>query len=247
MNKFVTFDLEIATEIPEGTEDWKALRPLGITCAATFLVDGDVHELQIWHPAECDETTPALPDRMNASECRVMTDYLLRMERDGFDIVTWNGLGFDFDVLAEEVCEPDYHARVADLALRHIDPAFAMFCDKGFMIGLNTAAQGMGVVGKIEGMHGDLAPVMWKQGRAAQDKVLEYVGQDAIATANVYQAILENGALYWTARSGRRNYWRGVHNSAIRFVSSALGTPEPDTSWMDNPWPRAKFYGWTER
>jgi hypothetical protein len=31
--KYLAFDLEIAREILEGETDWKAHRPLGITCA----------------------------------------------------------------------------------------------------------------------------------------------------------------------------------------------------------------------
>jgi hypothetical protein len=38
--KFLAFDLEIATDIPTGTEDWKSLAPLGITVAATM---SDLH------------------------------------------------------------------------------------------------------------------------------------------------------------------------------------------------------------
>lgn len=34
--RYMVFDLEIAKEIPEGTKDWSALRPLGISCAATL-------------------------------------------------------------------------------------------------------------------------------------------------------------------------------------------------------------------
>ncbi len=40
MTRYMAFDLEIALPLPEGTEDWKALRPLGITCAATLTSDG---------------------------------------------------------------------------------------------------------------------------------------------------------------------------------------------------------------
>ena len=36
--KYLAFDLEIAREIPEGG-DWKANRPLGISCAATLASD----------------------------------------------------------------------------------------------------------------------------------------------------------------------------------------------------------------
>ena len=152
--KYVTFDLEIAEEIPEGTDDWRALRPLGITCAATYTSEGRLHT---WTSAM---NQGQYAKQMNSAECRALTDHLINLHSQGYDIVTWNGLGFDFDVLADEVNDPHYRQLIIDLAMDHIDPGFTMLCEKGYMIGLNTACMGMNVEGKTEGMHGDLAPAM---------------------------------------------------------------------------------------
>jgi len=222
--KYVAFDLEIAKEIPEGNVDWKDIRPLGISCAG------------LAKPGGIASAFHGVP-QMTPEECRDMADVLLTCPRP---IVTFNGLGFDFDVLAEECQDREYWEKIRDLALDHIDVAFAMFCDKGYMVGLETACQGMGLKGKTEGMHGDLAPVMWKEGKIEQ--VLEYVKQDARATGSLYEAILEKGCLHWVSRSGRDNWW---YTDGIPTVREAMAKPEPDTSWMSNPWSRSKFYGWT--
>ena len=227
--QFTAFDLEIAKEIPTGSDDWKALRPLGISCAATYSSEG---ETLTWH---------GVP-KMTPEQCRGMADYLLQQHEAGYLVVTWNGLGFDFDVLAEECQSPDYTDALKALALDHIDVAFAMFCEKGFMIGLETAAKGQDLQGKTEGMHGDLAPVMWKQGEDERAKVLEYVQQDAVVTANVYRALVDNKKLRWTSRTGRTNYW--FCGEVISTVRESLAKPEPDTSWMSDPWPRSKFAEW---
>ncbi len=42
MTRYMAFDLEIARPLPEGGEDWKSIRPLGITCAATLTEDEEV-------------------------------------------------------------------------------------------------------------------------------------------------------------------------------------------------------------
>lgn len=182
---------------------------------------------------------------MSAQQCREMVNRLVFLYHQGYDIVSWNGLGFDFDVLAEEVRDDEYAKRVADLALHSVDPAFVMLCAKGYMIGLNTAAKGLGVEGKTEGMHGDLAPQMWRQGREQQNKVIDYVEQDVIATANVYEAMRKIGGVQWTSRTGRINYWR-MPNSNFG-VGEGLVLPEPDTSWMSNPRSRASVYSWTAK
>ena len=237
--KLVAFDIEICKRIPEGTADWKTIRPLGISCGATLTSDG---ELRLWHGAE--QPSGRLSARLSPEECRDLTAFLLEMEEQGYTAVTWNGLGFDFDVLAEECQDTRMRDLLARLALNHIDIAFAMLCEKGFMVGLDTAAKGMGLEGKTEGMRGDLAPEMWAQDRKAQEKVLEYVAQDVRTTKELYEAIREKGHLHWVSKSGRSNYWRLRQGSSL-VVSDALQVPEPDTSWMRNPWQRSKFYGWT--
>jgi hypothetical protein len=171
------------------------------------------------------------------------------MQNKGYRIVTVNGLGFDFDILAEE-CESDSAAEACQrLALEHTDIGFAMFCQKGFMVGLSAMAKGLGVAGKTEGMSGALAPSMWAESREGQDKVLEYVQQDVQATADIYDALIVRQRMYWTTKRGTRSKypWRPLFsNGHILSVREALELPEPDTSWMDNAWSREKFCGWTE-
>jgi hypothetical protein len=243
MDKIVAFDLEIAKEIPEG-EGWQACRPLGISCAATVDTDGD---LRLWHGAEQRAAFSAgrYPPQMLPAECQKLAQYLVEMQSEGYKVVTWNGLGFDIPVLGEECGDLVSFDNLRDLALDHVDMAFAMFCEKGFMIGLNAAAHGLGLEGKTEGMHGDLAPVMWGQGVEAQEKVLEYVAQDARTTFDVYQAVQKGRVLPWTSKRGRPAIWIPGQGRFLT-VREALELPEPDTSWMSNPWPRSKFAGWLD-
>lgn len=239
--QYTAFDLEISKEIPEDTDDWKALRPLGISCAATLTSDG---KLRLWHGQELP--SGVLSRSMFPHEVTSLVTYLSEQREAGFPIVTWNGLGFDFDVLAEESQSPAVARECRDLALAHIDVAFAMLCNKGYMCGLNAAAKGMRLSGKAEGMSGALAPVMWAQGREEQDRVLEYVAQDVRATAEVYEAILKAHGLRWITKRGfpTKSPWR---TREILTVAEACQTPLPDTSWMDDPWPRSKFLGWMEK
>ena len=138
----------------------------------------------------------------------------------------------------------------------------------GYMIGLDTAGKGLAVGQKTVGMHGDLAPLLWtgdlvdideetrqrlaalpvKPGtREAQDLCLEYVQQDTVLTAAVYDALIKQGHIYWTTARGTRSYkpWRPTTvDGRLKTVSEALQTPEPDTSWMTAPRERAEFYEW---
>lgn len=257
----VAFDIEIATTVPE-RGDWHALRPLGITCAATAVqLSLDNSSVLPWIPGDPGDLTEILDDvpydaRMSPFNCRVLADYLLMCQSDGLLVVSWNGLGFDFQVLLEE-CGPDYPRRreLAQLALDHVDPAFAFLCGKGFMVGLAATSKGMGLPGKTEGMSGALAPAMWREGREAQDKVVEYVKQDAQATLDLYNAITEDRKLTWVTRQGRYSNWSprfqsytigaNAHRRLLTCTES-LKLPMPDTSWMANNsmWARERFHGW---
>jgi hypothetical protein len=155
----------------------------------------------------------------------------------GYTILTWNGLGFDFDILAEE---SGMFEECKELALRHIDMMFHFFAEKGFPLGLDAASKGMGLPGKPEGMDGAIAPRLWAEGE--YHRVLDYVSWDAKNTLALAMACDEAYCLEWTAKSGRRNTW---FSEKWLTVKEAMSLPEPKTSWMTDPWPRTKFYGWT--
>jgi len=93
---YAAFDIETATWVADDLEDWRQQRPLGISCAATCTADGNV---VTW----CGRTPAGTPaDRMDRLTARELVSHLGELTRRGFTIVTWNGLGFDFDILAEE-------------------------------------------------------------------------------------------------------------------------------------------------
>ena len=231
--KYLAFDIEIAQKLPEGGRDWKTLRPLGITCAATLT--GDTDKLVLWHSLINDQ--PA--NRMNQPDVARLVDYLITRANDGYTILTWNGLGFDFDILAEE---SGMFAQCKQLAfeMEHVDMMFHVFCKLGYPVGLDRAAKGMGLAGKTEGMNGALAPQLWAEGK--HQKVLNYVAQDVRTTLELAHTSDHRGYLRWITRRGSGK--KMSLPSGWLTVREALALPEPDTSWMSKPWPRSKFTGW---
>lgn len=228
--KYLTFDLEIAKQIPENETDWKAHHPLGITCAAAASGDG----LWNWW---AQDSIGKFTDKLERGDCQSLVLILGKLVQDGYTLLSWNGLGFDFDVLAEESGMSD---PCKELALNHVDMMFHFFCSKGFPLGLDAAAKGMGLPGKPEGMTGALAPELWAKGE--YHRVLDYCSWDAKNTLALAEAVDNAYCLEWTAKSGRQNTW---YSEKWLTVKEAMALPEPDTSWMSDPWPRSKFYGWT--
>ena len=234
MRKYLAFDIEIRKVLPAGLDDWKSHRPLGITCAATYQGEG---KPQVWFGRT---SVGEIANQMSVSELMALVEYLERAVREGYTLLTWNGLAFDFDILGEE---SGLDARCAQLAWEHVDMMFHIFCIQGHMLGLDIAAKGMGLPGKPAGMSGELAPRYWAEGKKAI--VLDYVAQDVRTTLDLAYTVERQGELRWISKRGVRQSlslpsgWLSVHQ--------ALGLPEPDTSWMQRPLKRKRFTQWLAR
>ena len=225
----IALDLETIKPFPPG-ERWQDHRPLGIACAATAARQGSTS----WYARHPD----GHPDeRMNAEDASRLVDFLMDAHRGQNTIVTWNGMGFDWQVLAEE------SGRTEDcrtLARHHVDMMYHLFAIKGFPLGLAAAAAGMKVGGKTEGVSGVNAPEMWAAGK--RQEVIDYCIHDATLTLEIAIACQSQRGLDWIARSGRPNSL--PLPSGWLTVAEAALLPFPDTDWMDNPISRSAFDGW---
>ena len=229
--KLVAFDIEIAEPLQDGVEYCSHYRPLGISCAAT-LISGE--PAITWYR---DKAGGGYGDRMNPVEAQELVRYLQAQVEQGGVILTWNGLGFDFDILAEE---SGMVQECSELAKGHIDMMFHVFCLKGFPLGLDKAAKGMDLAGKTPGMTGDMAPRLWQEGEYL--KVLEYLQQDVQTLIELWAVVDGLRKLTWISNRGYQQ--RLPLPKGWVTVEEALNLPLPDTSWMSNPWPRSKFTGW---
>lgn len=269
--KVCAFDLEISEELPEGFH-WE--RGLDISCAGTALQDG---ESRFW--ADPDMPGPGFDFAFAMSPEAIgdLVNYLWDLQAvQKIPIVTWNGLSFDFRALAFAAGgDRGLEQKIGILAMNHIDLMFLIRVQKGFPISLQAAADGLSVEGKTEGMHGDLAPDMWRFSAEEQRKVLEYVVQDAEATLRVYRALKAQGQLSWLTKSGSISKYPWIPAWTIgeevvppetdRFTGEAWEkafadpgrrfptvkecldrVPKADTSWMDRaPPPLETYFSWT--
>lgn len=231
-NRFLAFDIETAMIIPEGVTEWGALHPMGITCAATWASDEE--KPRVW--CGFDECYGSITPAMSPRQVSKLVDYLEACYEDDYRIVTVNGAGFDFRELAES--SGDFNV-CRQLNLAHIDCFFHVLCHLGYSPGVDAMSKGMGLPGKLKDVGGALAPELWRTGEYG--RVLSYVAQDVKQTLDLVMAVDSKKALSWTAKSGRRNT---IQIPQWLTVAQALKLPEPDTSWMDSPWPRSKFTEW---
>lgn len=222
--KSVVFDLEITRIIPPDCTDWWSLGKLGVSCAVAQL--GDSKDAIVW----------AGWDDLSEGGSKSVVRALLGLVSDGYTLVGFNSLGFDLRCLAAESGLVD---ECRWLALNHVDLFFHLFCALGNGPGLDRLAKGLGLSGKTAGMNGAKAPEMWAQGE--RQKVIEYCVQDVRTTAEIYRLGNELNGVEWQSKAG--------NVIAVSFdkwlpVLEASSLPEPDVSWMTNPWSRDKLLGW---
>jgi len=232
MIKLCAFDLEIAAQLPdkqcssclseniaisgknamcgncgelgsiyEFRSDWKNHRPLGITCAAMYAQPDkiDLEPYKFWH----------YPNKMDSYHaCEVVRDLTSMVNNFDYQIVTWNGLNFDFDVLAEE---SGLYDECVELALNHIDLMLIVTTMRGHWLGLDKAAKGASIQGKLKSvtlsngeilndMSGGKAPALWKVGE--YQAVLDYLADDVRSTLELAQWIETNKKIQWTSDKG---------------------------------------------
>jgi len=215
--QYLAFDIETAKDVPGEDFNWRPHRPLGISCAATLA--SDAGQPLLWY----GKTRDGLPaQRMSPEDAQGLVQYLTKMAAKGYRILTWNGLGFDFDILAEE---SGAAASCRECALGHVDMMFHVFCSLGYPVGLEKAAQGMGLPGKPPGMSGVKAPKLWAEGHFQE--VLDYVAQDVRTAFEIAQTGEQRRRFEWITRKGTKNSLP-LTNGWLT-VQEALRLPEPDT------------------
>lgn len=225
----IAFDLEIAEPFPEsGIVDHATL---GISCAAGLLKTGSQSLITPWYDRE--DHGGMFGPRMTPRQCRALVKYLARHVRHGATLVTWNG-HFDLQILAHECQDDGYFAQCQELALGMVDPMFQFLTQEGYCIGLEKVSLAMIGEKKAGGLHGADAPVLWKEGREEQEKVLLYVQGDAEITADVCRQIDKQKQI---CRYTQRGKYKCVLIERLLTVKECLTIPQPDTPWwVGNPW-----------
>lgn len=160
-----------------------------ITDTSVHSHDGEARALY----QEVPEGEPHWPMPLDMVNC--FLDELRGRLFSGERLFTWNGTGFDYQLLARLTGR---YAECAELCVNSYDPCFQALCMQGFPVGLDPAARAMGFARKE--MEGASAPLLWPTERWAE--VVEYGKNDAIRLKQVVLEIMRSGGLRWITRKG---------------------------------------------
>lgn len=235
--KYLAFDIETAKVLPEDVEDIKAHRPLGITCAAAW--GSDWQRPQLWYGIQ-GNITNAMAPQMDRNEIERMIGDLLYWCGIGGDytLVSWNGLGFDLDIMAEE---SGLQYECQTLARSHIDMMFHIYRLRGYPVSLAAVGEGMNIAQqKSTEISGKSAPELWRDG--AHQAVLDYCAQDVRATLEIAETCERMQEIRWWSKRGNQQ-WINLPDGWLT-VREAMKLPDPDQSWMETPIPITQFTGW---
>jgi len=226
-----SFDIET-----NGTED-----PF-VTCASTRLeVPGRPPHTVLWHSS--------FGTQMNPASLAAMVEYLYALHVTGTPIVTFNGAGFDFRVVHDQLAagkEPEAARLAVTLALEHLDIMFQFTCEKGYYASMQSFLDGMGHTGKS--MSGLEAIELWTGSSATlttKRVVLDYCARDVECLSDLRNAIIETGGCHRVAKtSKRRTMWTVPTLHSVQDALLRREMRPPDTTWMDNPPDPHTMIGW---
>lgn len=232
--KLASFDLEICDELNSSDPTFVPR----ISCAAVALND-TAETLKFWtNPDGLSMTTEYVHEMVND---------LARLVEEGYTLLTWNGVAFDFKVV--EHYAVDLAPLVRSMSWRnHIDMMLLVSFQKGHFLGLDTALAGHNIGSKLHqvtlsdgtiltDMSGAKAPELWRRGE--RQAVLQYLAVDVQRPLELANDIYKVKHIEWTSKSGKPQFC----TCDLYTVEQAFNTlPEPrDTSWMSDPIDRRTF------
>ena len=228
--KFVSVDIEISDVFELGKhEDIEKYAPFHISVAATAVYGG---EERLWYSE--DNGKPAV--NLTPQRAHQLLEYLGDMQRNGYKVCAWNGLGFDLKWIGHHAEDIPLAARIA---LDSYDPMFQFFNHTGYPVALAKVAEAMDIP-QQKLMHGADAPIQWRQGN--HQAVMDYVLGDCQITNQVINAIHQTHQIRWRTTRGQI---KAIPIPKLKSAKQIIPEPTADQTWMDNPIPKNKFYEWT--
>lgn len=228
---FLSYDIELYNDLDEEKKNFSELIPsIAATCT-------NKEDLDYYYDI------PFMSKGMAKKLVLDMIDYL----KEGIPPFTWNGVSFDFPLLAQH---SGMIEECAELALNGVDGMLLVTFNKGFFLGLDAALMGAGLETKTHSvtlnngmvfseMSGKLAPQMWRDGE--YEAVKTYLAGDVFRPLELIYAIERNYGIRWISKTGKPNFLM----TKLTPVKDLFRLPLPDCSWMSvKPKPRSEFVEW---
>jgi hypothetical protein len=134
---------------------------------------------------------------MTHDDVHNLLDFLVEAQKNGWNILTTDGLEVDFDILAEESGMPYV---CAELAMKHTDMMFHFVCKTGHTLGLDEIISGMSLPETLDSTMIAEATELWQQGQTRP--MLDFAAQSVRVKLAAAKACLAAGKIVWTNGEG---------------------------------------------
>jgi hypothetical protein len=183
-------------------------------------------------PRELEIVCSDAAESMRETDCSRVLKYVEdKVYNSGARVVTFNGVSFDFRLLAAQFPPGSPEAlSCAELAWASYDPCLEMLCSKGFPVGLKAMCEAFQLPQKLEA--GSDAPALWASGDLeGRKRVLLYCASDVTLTYRLYAAIKRNNEIRWVSKKGNKCVHK-LRDARLHSASELAVFPFPDISWM---------------
>ena len=231
--KYIAFDCE-GTGLPSD-------KNTRITCTVTIASPPlltNPNEIIYWHSN--------YKHTMSEQDVMLLIDYLYdAFSNNNYKIVSYNGTGYDFRMLARHITTEAYLIKIQNLAIGNTDLFLDFACEFGYYTSMQSFAEGCKLKGKTG--HGKDAIEGWlSNNRTRQDNVLEYCKNDVQCLCRIFDFACEHSRLYRKTNAGKVQLWmsREPHiRSAGQCMLQYNETP-PKVIWMKKPPDISNIWEW---
>lgn len=230
VRRFAAFDVEMV--VPQPGE--QRTGPLLVACAAVWT--SDLPKPVLWYGTA---SQGGKKPHMNRAEVRSFLRYLGELTSRGYTLLSWNSMGFDWDLLATQSLD---RRSCRQLALGHIDMLFHVVCVRGHRLSLQRAARGMRVASHHTQIGGTVAQQLWAEGHYVS--ALGQLSQDVRITLELATKCEKEQELRWESQSG--------HPASMKLPDGWLTVEEarrlapPDVAGLQRPVSRVSLVAWMQ-
>lgn len=193
-----------------------------ILCASTAWTNGVLTVPQLWSQQTRTGFTP-----LSDATVEQLINTLWECKQGGMQIVTWGGTGSDWKALHTAAKTEERKDQVKQLAIQAVDIPLISAAANGMMMGLTSAALGMGM-GERPACDSQDVPNFWNSGDVRkQNDVLMHVYWDAQTLASIYNKLFydaqfQRPLLTWLTSKGAP---RSVRLQRRKTISNTYELP----------------------
>lgn len=200
------------------------LNDMGIICVSII---NEKNEINTWKPE--NNSFGYCQNKLSSEQVNQVIEKLKQEKK----IISWNGLGFDLQILYNNSSDTNLKKDLIKIAKKHVDLAYAFLCENGYMISMKKVF--------LESLNNQIDspidaksyPVLWTAGKEGQELVINANQQSVSNLLTIYQDLVKNKKLKYLSKAGNLNEWKPITFKNLPLsVNNASLIDLPDNGFL---------------